>query len=362
MKLVLQIPCYNEQDSLPVTLAALPREVPGIDEVEWVVIDDGSSDRTAAVAAEHGADEVVRHCQNLGLARAFMTGLATSLERGADVIVNLDADNQYCAEDVPRLIEPILAHRADMVIGTRPIGSIAHFSWIKKWLQRLGSWVVRKSSGMAVEDAPSGFRAFSREAALRMNVFSRYTYTLETIIQAGQIGIAVESVPVHVNEQLRPSRLVKSIPSYVARSIGTIVRIFVTYRPFRTFLALGAVLMLAGAVLGVRFLYHYVTSGGGGMVQSLILAAVLMLMGFQLGLLGLLADLVSVNRKLLEDVQFRLRRMDLTASIEAATRPRMRTLGSEPRDPAELPEAEPSGGLARAELLAGTASPERVRR
>lgn len=316
MKVILQIPCFNEQDSLPVTLAALPRHLHGVEAVEWVVIDDGSDDRTAQVAAEMGADQIVRHCRNLGLARAFMTGLATCLERGADIIVNVDADNQYCADDIPRLIEPILTRRSDMVIGARPIGSIEHFSRIKKLLQRLGSWVVRRFSGMAVDDAPSGFRALSRDAALRMNVFNRYTYTLETLIQAGQVGIAVESVPVRVNAELRPSRLVKSIPSYVVRSILTIVRIFVTYRPFRTFVALGAMLMLVGAVLGARFLVHYLLGQGAGMVQSLILAAVLLLMGFHLGVLGVVADLVSVNRRLLEDMQFRLRRMSLPTAVD----------------------------------------------
>ena len=313
MKVILQIPCFDEQDALPVTLAALPRELPGVEEVEILVIDDGSSDDTATVARDLGVHHVVRHCQNLGLARAFMTGLGASLERGADIIVNVDADNQYAADDIPRLIEPILARRADMVSGTRPISTIEHFSALKKTLQRLGSWVVRKVSGIAVEDAPSGFRAFSRDAALRMNVFNRYTYTLETIIQAGQVGIAVETVPVRVNEDLRPSRLVRSIPSYVGRSLVTIVRIFVTYRPFRTFVALGAILLLAGFLIGLRFVVHYLAGEGSGMVQSLILAAMLSLMGFQLGVLGVLADLVSVNRKLLEDVQYRLRRLPSAA-------------------------------------------------
>jgi glycosyltransferase involved in cell wall biosynthesis len=307
MKLIIQIPCYNEEQTLAITLAELPRQVPGADSVEWLIVDDGSTDGTVAVARAHGADHVVRHPVNLGLARAFMTGLTACLDRGADIIVNTDADNQYHAGDIPKLIAPILAGRAAITIGARPIDTIPHFSPVKKALQRVGSWVVRRFSGLQVEDAPSGFRGYSRDAALRMNVFNRYTYTLETIIQAGQSGIAVESVPVRVNPELRPSRLVRSIPSYIGRSLVTILRIFVTYRPLRTFAAIGSVLLVIGVAIGVRFLAYYVEGHGSGHIQSLILAAIVSLMGFQLLVLGVVADIISVNRRLLEDLQVRVR-------------------------------------------------------
>jgi len=323
IRLVIQIPAYNEAKALPVTLANLPREVPGVDEVEWLLIDDGSTDESVQVALEHGVEHVIRHTRNLGLARAFMTGLGASLARGADLIVNLDADNQYRAADIPALIEPILSGRAEMTIGTRPIASIRHFSILKKALQRLGSWVVRKVSGIAVFDAPSGFRAFNRNAALRMNVFSSYTYTLETLIQAGQVGIAVESVPIRVNPDLRPSRLIKSVCGYVTRSLLTVIRIFITYRPFRTFVFLGSIPIFSGSLIGLRFLLYYLSGHGAGKIQSLILAAVLLLMGFQLWVLAVIADLINVNRKLLEEVQYQARRRaTLQTNLGSTTNPR----------------------------------------
>ena len=307
MKLIIQIPCFNEADTLPVTMADLPRQVEGFDRVEWLVIDDGSTDGTARVARELGVDHVVNHTRNQGLARAFMTGLDAGLNLGADVIVNTDADNQYNAADIPALVRPVLAKEADIVVGARPIKDISHFSPMKKVLQKLGSWVVRRVSSTDIPDAPSGFRAFSREAAMRMNVFNEYTYTLETIIQAGQKNMAITSVPVRVNQDLRPSRLLKSIPSYVQRSIMTIVRIFVVYKPFRFFFTLGAALFLTGTLIGLRFLWHYFTGDGAGHIQSLILAAVLMITGFQTILVAFLADVLAANRKMLEDVKYQLR-------------------------------------------------------
>lgn len=305
MKLVIQIPCFNEAETLAIALSALPRTVPGFDTVEWLIIDDGSQDDTVNVAKAHGVDHVVRHLGNKGLARAFMTGLEASLRLGADVIVNTDADNQYNADDIPTLVRPIIEQRAEIVVGARPIEAIEHFSPIKKMLQKLGSWVVRVASKTDIPDAPSGFRAMTRVAAQKLVVFNDYTYTLETIIQAGQKNMAIVSVPVRVNGDLRPSRLVKSIPSYVKRSIVTIVRIFVIYRPFRFFGAIGSVLFLAGFLIGLRFLWNYLQGNGAGHVQSLILASVLLGMGFQTLLVAFVADLLAANRKLLEDIRFR---------------------------------------------------------
>ncbi len=310
-KLIIQIPCFNEEETLPIALAALPRELKGFDTVEWLIIDDGSVDRTAEVARENGVDHVVRMTRNSGLAKVFMAGLDACLRLGADVIVNTDADNQYCADDIPALLQPILDGEADIVIGARPISEIAHFSPIKKMLQKLGSWAVRVASDTEVPDAPSGFRAMTRRAALRLNVLSEYTYTLETIIQAGRSGMAVASVPVRVNEDLRPSRLVKSIGSYVRRSLITIGRIFMTYKPMRFFMYPGAVFFGAGMIVGLRFVYFYAVGQGGGHIQSLILTAILMVIGVQLILFGLLADLLGNNRKLLEDIQWRTRRLEL---------------------------------------------------
>lgn len=308
MKLIIQIPCFNEAETLPVTLAGLPRRVEGFDQVEWLVVDDGSSDRTSETARSLGVEHVLRLNKNQGLARAFMAGLEACLDRGADVIVNLDADNQYAAADIPRLVRPILEKSADMVIGTRPIQDTPHFSWLKKRLQRLGSWVVRVVSRTNVEDAPSGFRAISRETAQRLNVFSDYTYTLETIVQAGQKNLMIATCPVGVNAPLRPSRLVKSTWAYIVRSMNTMFRIFVVYRPFKFFMTIGLILFSSGLLLGLRFLYFLAQGGGKGHVQSLILASVLLGIGFQTMLTAFLADLFAVNRKLLEDIQFRLRK------------------------------------------------------
>jgi glycosyltransferase involved in cell wall biosynthesis len=302
-KLIIQIPCYNEAGTLAITLAELPRSVPGFDRVEWLIVDDGSKDDTVQVALENGVDHIVRHTRNRGLAQAFMSGITACLRLGADVIVNTDADNQYCAADIPKLTAPVVAGEADMVIGARPIEQIKHFSPVKKLLQKLGSWIVRATSKTEVADAPSGFRAISRAAAQRFVLFNDYTYTLETIIQAGQRYMLVCSVPIRTNADLRPSRLIKSIPSYISRSIITIVRIFVIYRPVRFFGTIAVLLFGAGFLIGLRFLYYYAAGNGGGHVQSLILGSVLLTMGFQTFLVAFIADLLAANRKLLEDVR-----------------------------------------------------------
>jgi glycosyltransferase involved in cell wall biosynthesis len=310
-KLIIQIPCYNEEGSLEVTLSELPRELPGVDIVEWLIINDGSIDKTVEVAQAHGVDHIVNFEHNQGLAKAFMAGIEACLKANADIIVNTDADNQYCADDIPKLIEPILSGRAEIVVGARPIQQIKHFSPTKKFLQKLGSWVVRMASNTKILDAPSGFRAISREAALRLNVFNEYTYTLETIIQAGQKGMVITSVPIRTNRYLRPSRLVKSIPSYVKRSLLTILRIFMTYKPLRFFVILGTIPFSLGSLLGVRWLILFLSGTPKAHVPSLILAAILILIGFQLWMFGLVADLMAVNRKMLEDVQLRLRRLEV---------------------------------------------------
>ncbi|HWO01868.1 MAG TPA: glycosyltransferase family 2 protein [Blastocatellia bacterium] len=310
-KLIIQVPCYNEEATLGITLAALPREVAGVDTVEWLIVNDGSQDGTLDVARRFGVDHIVSFPHNQGLAKAFMAGLEASLRAGADIIVNTDADNQYSADDIPGLIEPIVAGRAEIVIGARPIRDIDHFSPTKKFLQKLGSRVVRMASNTDIADAPSGFRAFSRDAAMRMNVFNEYTYTLETIIQAGQNGLAITSVPIRTNEELRPSRLVKGIPSYLKQSLFTILRIFMAYKPLRFFMLLGTLPFSAGFLLGVRWLILYLSGTPRTHVPSLILASLLILIGVQLWVFGLVADLLGVNRKMLEDIQLRMRRVEL---------------------------------------------------
>jgi len=310
VKLIIQIPCFNESDTLPITLAELPRSLPGISTIEWLVVDDGSDDGTAEIARANGVDHVVRIPRNLGLARAFTSGIDAALRAGADIIVNTDADNQYCAQDIPKLIEPILAGTAEIVIGERPILDNPQFSWTKKVLQRAGSFVVRRLSSTDIRDAPSGFRAMSRDAAMRMHVFNEYSYTLETIIQAGRKGVATASVPIRTNPVYRPSRLFRSNLQYIRRQGMTLLRIFMTYNPLMFFAIPGVACFTGGFLIGLRFLYLFLTDGGAGHVQSLILAALLLSSGLFLFIVGLLADLISVNRKLLEGVDWRVKRME----------------------------------------------------
>ena len=316
MKLFIQIPCFNEADALPITLRELPREVPGFDSVEWLVVNDGSTDGTAEVALHNGVNHVVSFTNNQGLARAFLAGLDSCIKLGADVIVNTDADNQYLAADIPALVAPILAGRADVVIGARPIDEVESFSLAKKLLQKAGSSVVRFVSRTDIPDAPSGFRAMTREAAMRFNVFNDYTYTLETIIQAGQKNIATTSVPVRVNSALRPSRLVKSNSSYIGRSLVTIVRIFVVYKAFRFFMSVGLAALSMGMIGGIRYLCYLASGEGAGHVQSLILSSILIGVGFQTMLTAFLADLLAVNRRLMEDVQYRVKKMEFSAAVD----------------------------------------------
>ena len=307
MKLVIQIPCYNEQDTLKTTLNALPKEVLGVDEIEILIIDDGSKDKTVDVAREFGVAKISSSGRNLGLAKTFSRGLEVALSMGADVIVNLDADNQYCADDIEKLIQPIINKEADIVIGARPIEEIEHFSITKKILQKLGSHVMRLVSKTDVKDAPSGFRAFSANAARSINIFDNYTYTLETIIQAGAKGLKIVNVPIRTNPDLRPSRLVKNNFDYICRSIFTMVRMFIIYRPFRFFATFAGLLFLIGLALGLRFLFFYLTGDRQGHIQSLILCAIIFVFSFICGLLAVISDLLAINRKLLEDIQKRLK-------------------------------------------------------
>lgn len=311
MKLIIQIPCYNEEATLGITYRDLPKYIAGIDEIEYLIIDDGSRDRTVEVAKELGIHHVVSFKQNKGLAKGFMAGLDACLHLGADIIVNTDADNQYCGADIEKLVRPILDGEADIVIGERPIDETAHFSWKKKKFQHLGSWVVRQASGTSIPDAPSGFRAYSREAALRLNVTNEYTYTLETIIQAGHDKIAMTSVPIRTNGETRPSRLFSSMWRYMKRSASVIIRSFMMYKPLRFFFLLGGIIFLLGMLLGVRYLVYLFEGASAGHVQSLILAAVLMIIGFQTIVMGLLSDLIAANRKILEDIQYRTRKIEI---------------------------------------------------
>lgn len=310
VKLIIQIPCYNEAETLAIALDALPRAVPGCDLVEWLVIDDGSTDQTASIARANGVDHVVSHPTNRGLAAAFMTGLDYAIGAGADIVLNTDADNQYDARDIPQLVAPIIEGKADLVVGARPIEQTAHFSWVKKRLQRLGSLVVRVASGTDVEDAPSGFRAMTRDVAMRLNVFNSYTYTIETLIQAGRSNIRVRSVPIRTNPDLRPSRLVRGMVDYVRKSLGTIVRIFATYSALSFFWLVSLLFTGIGLIAGTRYLILKAMGFGDGHVQSVILAAACVTIGLITFILGFLADLISVNRRLLERIEWRLRRLE----------------------------------------------------
>ena len=323
MKLIIQIPCRNEETTLPQTVRDLPTALPGVDEIEYLVVDDGSTDRTVDVARELGVHHVVRLKQNQGLAYAFLAGLEAALQAGADIVVNTDADNQYRGEDVVHLIQPILDGQADIVVGDRGVAALEHFSPLKRMLQRWGSWVVEQASGIPIPDATSGFRAFTREAALRLTVLSDYTYTLETLIQAGARRMAIGYVPVRTNPPTRQSRLIRSIPSFLTLSVITVLRFYTMYRPLRVFTAVGGAMIAGGLALGLRFLYFFWQRGGAaGNVQSLILAAILTIVGFQVCMIGLMADLVRLNRKMLEEELYRVRRLELLiAGSEDQDRP-----------------------------------------
>jgi glycosyltransferase involved in cell wall biosynthesis len=319
VKLIIQIPCLNEEDSLPRVLAELPRELPGFDRVEWLVIDDGSTDRTVEAARRHGVDHLVRLTNHKGLATAFQSGLDAALKLGADVIVNTDGDNQYPASDIPRLVEPILAGRADMVVGDRRVRTVEHFSPTKKVLQRLGSWVVRRASGTKVPDTTSGFRAYNREAALQLVVVSRYTYTLESLIQAGKMSVAIEDVPISPNPTERESRLAGSTSAYVRRNAFAIFRAYTLYEPLRVFTILAAVFAVLALAAWSPFLVDWILHGDrSGHIQSLILGAVLMLAAVQMFALGIIGDALAGQRTIAQRVYERVRRLELEAGIAPA--------------------------------------------
>ena len=310
MKLIVQIPCYNEETTLPQTVKDIPRQIAGIEKVEILIIDDGSTDKTVEVAKEIGVDHIVKNTCNKGLARTFLVGLDASLRLGADIIVNTDGDNQYKGQDIPKLIAPILKGEADIVIGDRQTDLIPHFSPVKKKMQKLGSLVVRILSKTDVPDAVSGFRAFSRDAAMQMNIVSAFSYTIETVIQAGKKNMAVTNVPVGTNPKTRESRLFQSIPKFIEHSLTTMVRMYTMYQPLKVFFYIGCLCILAGLIPSIRFLFYFFTGQGSGHIQSLILSAILFIIGFQVFMIGLVADVISFNRKLIEETLLRVRRIE----------------------------------------------------
>lgn len=310
MKLIVQIPCFNEERTLPQTVLDIPRRIEGIEAVEILIIDDGSTDRTVNVAREVGVDHIVKNTRNKGLAQTFHVGLDACLRLGADIVVNTDGDNQYKGHDIPKLIDPILKGEADIVIGDRQTDKIPHFSSTKKKLQKLGSFVVRLLSKTDVPDAVSGFRAFSRDAAMQMNIVSAFSYTIETVIQAGKKNFAVTNVPIGTNPKTRESRLFQSIPKFIEHSLTTMIRTYAMYKPLRLFFFIGCLCLLGGLIPSIRFLFYYFMGQGGGHVQSLILAAILFIIGFQVFMIGLLADVISFNRKLIEETLLRVRRIE----------------------------------------------------
>lgn len=311
MKLIVQIPCLNEENTIASTIKEIPRQIPGINKVEILVIDDGSCDRTSQIAKESGVEHIIRLSKTKGLGPAFAAGIETALKLGADIIVNTDGDNQYRGEDIHKLVQPILEGKAQIVIGDRQVATIKQFSFLKKLLHRLGNAVVRRISGLVVFDATSGFRAISTEAALRLNLKTKFSHTVETIIFAAKGGIPLMSIPVKTNPQFRPSRLAPNMWDFIKQSISSIIRIYLIYEPFKTFLTIGAILFLAGFVLGARFLYFFFTTQSSGHIQSLILAAILIILGFLLGTIGLLADLIAANRRLTEEQLSRIKRLEL---------------------------------------------------
>ena len=321
MKLIVQIPCLNEEKTIGRTIADIPRRIPRIDKVEVLVIDDGSTDRSREMARKAGADHLIGFTNRKGLARAFSAGIDAALKMGADIIVNTDADNQYRGEDIPRLIAPILEKKADIVVGDREVENIEHFSLIKKALQKIGSWVVRKLSGTKIPDAACGFRAYDREAAFSLNVVSNFSYTLETLIQAGKGDLAVAHVTIQTNPQTRPSRLFTSTFEYLKRSVATLIRIYTMYEPLKVFSLIGGALILGGTALSLRFLYYFFTEGGRGHIQSLIFAAILLIVGFQVLVIGLLADTIAANRKLTESALRRVKKLELEANEKKAVSP-----------------------------------------